>query len=169
MTYSLCRSTPALLFKATSSLLCVFTTISYLNKNFYEQFILKKLDFEKILSSIHLRIQNVYNEVVVELKRVADDIVSIHQIRDFAIRKVQDLFEIQSTGDLNADMNLTEQTLIKFQITLLRQLTPEFLHYNIFLTQSSNTVFQNILNQGGPSGPNNQYSGSSSLNNLNSN
>ena len=108
MTYSLCRSTPALLFKATSSLLCVFTTISYLNKNFYEQFILKKLDFEKILSSIHLRIQNVYNEVVVELKRVADDIVSIHQIRDFAIRKVQDLFEIESTGDLNADMNLTE-------------------------------------------------------------
>lgn len=51
--YCLCRARPTLLFKATQNLFCIFTVISYLNKNFYEQFILKKLDFQKLVSSIH--------------------------------------------------------------------------------------------------------------------
>lgn len=74
-----------MLFKATQNLLCVFTTIGYLNKNFYEQFILKKLDFEKILSAIHSRLQAAYNDVVNELKRAADQYFSIYQLRDYAL------------------------------------------------------------------------------------
>ena len=55
----------------------MFTTISYLNKTFYEQFILKKLDFEKIFTSIHSRLQSVYDEVVDELKENSDQYISV--------------------------------------------------------------------------------------------
>ena len=100
VTYSLCRARPAFLLQATQSLLCVFTTISYLNKNFYEQFILKKLDFEKIISSIHGRLQAVYNDIVNELKKATGQFLSIYQLRDCALQKIQDLFDIKKTGDL---------------------------------------------------------------------
>ena len=68
LTYSLCRASTPLMFKATQSLFCVFTTISFLNKSFYEQFVLKRLDFEKILTALHSRLQLAFNEVVSQLQ-----------------------------------------------------------------------------------------------------
>jgi hypothetical protein len=104
LTYSLCRSTPHLLFKAIQSLFCVFTTISYLNKNFYEQFILKKLDFEKIFTSIHSHLQRVYEEVVNELKENSDLYISVYQIRESAILKIGKIFGITSVNELEATL-----------------------------------------------------------------
>ena len=104
LAYSLCRSTPQLMFKAIQSLFCVFTAISYLNKNFYEQFILKKLDFEKIFSSIHVRLQAVYDELVDELKTKSDQYISIYQVREEAIEKIGKLFGIQNINQLEAHL-----------------------------------------------------------------
>ena len=77
-----------MLFKATQNLFCVFTTISFLNKSFHEQFILKKLDFEKIISSIHNRLQSAYNDITNELKLNSDQYVSVCQLKDFALARV---------------------------------------------------------------------------------
>ena len=163
LTYCLCRATPSLLFKATQHLFCVFTTISYLNKNFYEQFILKKLDFEKIISSIRNRLQSAYNDITNELKLNSDQYLSVSQLKDFALARVQALFDIKKS-DPQGEANLTEATLQRLQITLLRQITPEFLHYNIFLTQASNNAFQNMMNQAGMQNSSQaQYGGASGL------
>lgn len=133
LTYSLCRASTPLIFKATQNLFCVFTTINFLNKSFYEQFILKKLDFEKIISSIYNRLLITYNEIVNELKKSSDQYISLYQLKDFAIDKIFKLFGLQKSNAIH-DTNLAEATIQRLLITLLRQITPEFLHYNIFLT-----------------------------------
>jgi hypothetical protein len=88
----------------------------------------------------------------------------VHQLREQVLQKVQQLLEIELTGDPVADANTTESMLIRFQITLLRQITPEFLHYNIFLTQASNNAFQNMINHSGmQSGNQAQYNSGSGM------
>lgn len=49
LTYSLTRSTTPLLLRGVQHLFTLFTVINYKSKTFYEQFILKKLEFGKLL------------------------------------------------------------------------------------------------------------------------
>lgn len=137
------------MLKATQSLFCVFTAISYLSKSFYEQFVLKKLDFEKILTALHARLQTVYTEVVNHLRKNSDSFVSICQLREFVVGKVRSLFALSSSGSADQDATAAEAALQRMLVTLLRSLTPEFLHYNIFLTQSSHNAFQNMMSNNG--------------------
>ena len=49
--------------------------------------------------------------------------------------------------DETDEVNLmTESEIVRLLFTLLRSITPEFLHYNIFLTQSSQNALLNIVN-----------------------
>lgn len=86
--YCLCRARPVLLIKATQNLFCIFTTISYLNKNFYEQFILKKLDFSKLISSIHSRLKDVYDDVEAEFRTKSMHMLSIAELKEFTGRRL---------------------------------------------------------------------------------
>jgi len=119
LTYSLCRASTPLLFKATQNLFCVFTTISFLNKSFHEQFILKKLDFEKIISSISNRLLATYNEIVNELKCNSGQYFSLYQLKEFTIERIFTLFGLEK-HDLIQDTNLAEATIQRLLITLLR-------------------------------------------------
>lgn len=38
-----------------------------------------------------------------------------------------------------------ELYILRLEITLLRQISPEFLHYNVFLAQASNNAFQSLV------------------------
>lgn len=75
--------------------------------------------------------------------------LSIAQLKDFATKRLAEMLGLRSDEQNSADLVQIEATLMRLQITLLRQITPEFLHYNIFLTQASNTAFQNMMNQSG--------------------
>lgn len=122
----------------------MFTSINYLNKSFYEQFILKKLDFEKIVSSLHGRMKLAYDDIVNQLKDNSNSCTSIHSLKEATLAAIQKLMGLPSCEE-----EVIEQHLLRLQITVLRHLTPEYLHYNIFLAQSSNTALQNLMNQSG--------------------
>ena len=95
------------------------------------------------MTAIHGRILAVYNEIVDHLKN--DNFVSIYQLKELTLKKLCSLFVLNSSNPEN-DSNNAEASLQRFLITLLRSLTPEFLHYNSFLTLSSNNAFQTMIN-----------------------
>jgi len=67
--------------------------------------------------------------------------VSVCQLKEVVLGKVKDLFGL---GDKDLEAN-GEAAIVRLLITLLRSITPEFLHYNVFLTQSSNSAFASML------------------------
>ena len=50
--YSLCRCPTAKMIKLINSLFSVLTAVQFFNKTFYEQFILKKLEFEPLFTEL---------------------------------------------------------------------------------------------------------------------
>jgi hypothetical protein len=114
-------------------------------------------------------LQSAYNDIANELKLNSDQYVSVYQLKDFALARIQALFDIKKS-DPQGEANLTEATLQRLQITLLRQITPEFLHYNIFLTQASNNVVQNMMSQAGMQNSSQmQYGGAAGLSSIGTN
>ena len=73
------------------------------------------------------------------------EILSVGQIREFILEKMVAMFEADG-ADFNEQSLATEVEIMKLLITLLRSITPEFLHYNIFLAQSSQNALQSIVN-----------------------
>ena len=72
--------------------------------------------------------------------------LSIAQLKEFTAKRLAEMLGLRCEEVGSAELVQIEAVLMRLQVTLLRQITPEFLHYNIFLTQASNTAFQNMMN-----------------------
>lgn len=82
-----------------------------------------------------IRLRQVYEELVSIIRRNGLCLPKSH------LRKVLALF-----GD-QEEQRPCEHLLLRLQLTILRLITAEFLHYNVFLTQASNTVLLNMMPQ----------------------
>ena len=69
--YSVCRCPTSKLLKLVNSLFSILTAFQYLNKSFYEQFILKKLEFEPIFTELQDRLKIFYNSTFLETIRTS--------------------------------------------------------------------------------------------------
>ena len=67
--------------------------------------------------------------------------LSIAQLKDLTAKQLAEMRGLRCEEVGSAELEQIETVLMLLQVTLLRQITPEFLHYNIFLTQASNTSF----------------------------
>lgn len=64
LVYSLSRASTSLLFKGMQALFQLFSVASFENKDFYHQFVLKKLEFEKLFEQLNKRLGQVFSEIV---------------------------------------------------------------------------------------------------------
>ena len=71
--YSVCRCPTSKLFKLLNSLFSIMTAFQYLNKSYYEQFILKKLEFEPLFTEIQERLRHFYNSYLSETIRAPNN------------------------------------------------------------------------------------------------
>jgi hypothetical protein len=129
LTYALARSTTNCMVKTIESLINLFQIVCYLAKSFYEQFLLKKLDFSKLFMPL------------------GDRVAALFRTCQEAIQAGTpvDLEPIKAVFTGGKDSMPAELHILRLEITLLRQISPEFLHYNIFLQQASNNMVQSLV------------------------
>mmetsp|Transcript_40261 Transcript_40261/g.61437 ORF Transcript_40261/g.61437 Transcript_40261/m.61437 type:complete len:120 (+) Transcript_40261:433-792(+) len=96
--YALCRAESPVLFKTVQKILCVFNAVSYLNKSIYEQFILKKLDFEKLFQAIHGRLHHEYASIFDHFRGSLDRSVTLYDLKEFTEKKLRRLFGADVPG-----------------------------------------------------------------------
>ena len=61
--HCLVRSEASAFFRTASHLFSILTAFQFLHKNFYDQFILKKLEFEPIITEVSERLRTLYSQV----------------------------------------------------------------------------------------------------------
>lgn len=113
--------------KTVESLINLFQIICFLSKTFHEQFLLKKLDFTKLFIPLADRVAAMFKECQDTIQ--AGQPVNLDQIRA--------TFEGK---DFPPELHI-----LRLEVTLLRQISPEFLHYNVFLAQASNNALQSLV------------------------
>lgn len=127
LTYALARATTNTMVKTVESLINLFQIVCFLSKTFHEQFLLKKLDFTKLFIPLADRIAALF--------RQCQD--TIQAGKPVSLDKIKATFEGK---DFSPELHI-----LRLEVTLLRQISPEFLHYNVFLAQASNNALQSLV------------------------
>ena len=129
MIYTLCRCPFDRFIKSTCHVFTILTAFQFLHKTFFDQFILRKLDFKKLMEEIVERLNGVFSEV-------HGYIVNSDQSFETTKAKV--------TDQLRSKFLLQEPALYlaKLEVHLMRLFNPEFLQINV------NQVYESSANEG---------------------
>ena len=118
--YSLSRSETSEMLNLTQFIFCTLTAFQIQHKSYYDSFILRRLDFEKLFTSISERLTTILNDVwSVRIQAQGRPSQNSSLLRP----KLQQLLG-------RADI---ETALLKMEVNLLRFFTPEFLCSNVRL------------------------------------
>lgn len=113
--YSLSKAETSEMLPLVQYVFCTLTAFQILHKPYYDSFILKRLDFGKIISSVSERLHSLLDEVW--LIRQTKNEGQGQKIRDR-------LEQIMKRSD-------AEMLLLKLEMHMVRLFTPEWLHLNV--------------------------------------
>jgi hypothetical protein len=127
--YSLCRCPTPKMIKLLNSLFSVLTAFQFLNKPFYEQFMLKKLEFEPLFTELQDRLKPIYQSVLIEKCRGMKGRDRLLSLREELTQVLSS--EVCENG--NGSVSEIIRTLTKVQVHLIRMFSCEFLFHHIIL------------------------------------
>ena len=111
--YSLTRSETSEMLTIVQYIFCTLTAFQILHKSNYDSFILRKLDFGKLIHSISDRFKGILSDV-------------------WALKHSQaNTTEIRNKLQVVLQRPDIDNFLIKMEVHLLRLFTPEFIHSNV--------------------------------------
>ena len=118
--YSMCRCPTSKMIKMINYLFSVLTAFQFMNKQFYEQFILKKLEFEPLMTELAERLKIRYQtDIMDELKRNSRTRVNLCFVKSCISNRLIDELVEGGLHIKNSELELIS-TLGKLQVHLLR-------------------------------------------------
>ncbi|CDW73908.1 UNKNOWN [Stylonychia lemnae] len=122
LSYSLCYSESRTMFRVVNHLFSILTAFQSLQKQYYDQYMLKKLEFEKILCEISDKLKIVFIRIMESTKESNFDDISL--LKNSLIHELRD---ITMTTEPRKQIN----ELMRTEQNLLRLLSNEFTHYQV--------------------------------------
>ena len=108
--YSLTKAETSEMLSLVQHIFCTLAAFQGLSKSYFDSFVLRKLDFEKILKSVSERLRTISDD----LKNWAGRAACPRSLLKTALQRDD-----------------ADSFLVKMEVHLLRLFTPEFLHMNV--------------------------------------